>query len=100
MFGQLVLNVDASFPEEDYSGAVVRDHLGAFIGASTAKPERAGNIVSAQAAALVEGLKLALQLGINSLLVQVDNLVVVEALNMTSGQAMVAAPIIEECRSI
>lgn len=103
LFGQLVLNVDASFSEEDYSGScgdVVRDHLGAFVGASTAKLKHAADIVSAEAAALVEGLKLALRLGINSLLVQMDNLVVVEALNMNTGQAMVAAPIIEECRSM
>uniref|UniRef100_A0A453I2W9 RNase H type-1 domain-containing protein n=1 Tax=Aegilops tauschii subsp. strangulata TaxID=200361 RepID=A0A453I2W9_AEGTS len=67
----MVLNVDASF-SKDYSGscgAVIRDHLSAFIGASTAKLEHVANTLSAQAAALVEGLKLALQLGINSLLV-------------------------------
>ena len=40
--GQLALNVDASFVEEDYSGscgAIIRDHRGMFIAASTSKLE-------------------------------------------------------------
>ena len=54
--------------------------------------------MSAEAAALVEGLKLAHNIGCNSLLVQMDNLVVVEALKFNSGYSMVA--ILEECRNL
>ena len=101
--GQLSLNVDASFTEESYSGscgAVIRDHLGSFVAASTAKLEYAADIVAAEAAALVEGLKLALQLGIDSLLIQMDNLIVVESLKSNSGHSMVVAPILDECRNL
>ena len=71
-----------------------------FVAASTAKLEHVADIVSAEAAALVEGLKLAHSIGCNSLLVQMDNLVVVEALKFNSGYSMVAAPILEECRNL
>lgn len=63
---QQILNVDASFCEEDYSGscgAIVRDHRGNFISASTATLEHVADIVSAEAAALLEGLKLLQNLG-------------------------------------
>ena len=66
------MNVDAAFVVEDHSGscgAVIRDHLGAFVGASTAKLEHTVDIVSAEVAALVEGLKLAASLCVTSLLV-------------------------------
>ena len=65
MNGQLVLNADASFSEQEYSGScgdVVRDHVGAFVGASNAKLEHVVDVVSAEAATLLEGLKLVLRL--------------------------------------
>lgn len=80
--GQQALNVEASFSEEDHSdscGAIIRDHKGMFIGASTAKLEHVADVVSAEATALMEGLKLALSFGCNSFRVQMDNLVVIEA---------------------
>lgn len=100
--GQLALNVDASFFEDDYSGscgAIIRDHRGMFIAASTSKLEHVPDIISAEAAALVEGLKLALNIGCNSIYIQMDNLVIVEALKQNTGYSMVAAPILDECRS-
>ena len=48
-----------------------------FIGTSTEKIEHVADIVSAEAAALVEGLKLAQNIGCNLVLVQMDNMVVV-----------------------
>lgn len=98
----LVLNVDASFVDDHLGscGAIVRDHTGAFIGASTAKLEHVADIVSAEAAALVEGLKLAQSLGWNFILVQMDNLVLVEDLNLSMGHSVVATPILEECRKL
>lgn len=45
--------------------------------------------------ALVEGLKLALSIGCNFIVVQMDNLVVVEALISNIKHSMVATPILE-----
>ena len=56
-----------------------------FIGTSTEKIEHVADIVSAEAATLVEGLKLAQKIGCNSVLVQMDNMVVVESLKFNTG---------------
>ena len=99
----LALNVDAAFSENEHTGscgAIVRDSGGMFVAASTSILEHVVDIVSAESAALVEGLKLALNIGCNSILVQMDNLVVVEALNLNTGYSMISAPILDECRSL
>ncbi|XBI85579.1 hypothetical protein VPH35_093708 [Triticum aestivum] len=101
--GQIALNVDASFSEDDHSGAcgaIVRDNHGLFVCVSIARLEHVPDIVSAEAAALMEGLKLSLNIGCNSIFIQMDNLVVVDALNQNAGHSMVAAPILDECRSL
>lgn len=103
MAGQLAINVDAAFSPDDNTGAcgaIIRDSGGQFIAAATAKLEHVADVVSAEAAALVEGLKLANIIGCNSILVQMDNLTVVQALQQNSGQSMIAAPIIDECRTL
>lgn len=79
-------------------GAILRDYRGLFVGAATAKLDHVADVLSAEAAALVEGLKLANMAGCNSVRVQTDNLVLVEALQQNLGHSMVAAPILEECR--
>ena len=58
------------------------------------------DIVSAESGALVEELKLAQNIGCNFIVVQMDNLIVVEALKFNTGQPMVAAPILEDCRKL
>ena len=100
--GQLVLNVDASFTEGDYAGscgAVIRDHRGSFMSASTARLEHVADVFTAEAAALLEGLKLARDTGCNNLVVRSDNITVVDALRFNEGYSMVAAPVLDECRS-
>ena len=90
------------FLEGDHSvacGAVVRDSTGLFTRASTSKSEHVADIVSAEAAALAEGLKLAQSIDCNFILVQVDNLVVVEALKSNTVFSMVA-PVLDECRQL
>lgn len=77
----MALNVDAAFSDEDNTGAggaIIRDSSGLFVAAATAKFEHITDVESAEAAALVEGLKLATAMGCNSILVQMDNLIVVE----------------------
>ena len=54
MLGQLILNVDAAFSEEENTGAcgaIIRDSSGMFVGAATAKLEHVADVVSAEAAA-------------------------------------------------
>jgi ribonuclease HI len=100
---QQVLNVDASFREEDSTGscgAIIRDHRGNFIAASTSRLEHVPDVVSAEAAALVEGLKLVQSLGCNDIIARTDNMIIVNALRLNEGQSMVAAPVLEECRDL
>ena len=57
MLGQLILNVDAAFSEEENTGAcgtIIRDSRGMFMGAATAKLEHVADVVAAEAAALGE----------------------------------------------
>jgi ribonuclease HI len=97
-----VLNIDASFAD-DHSGscgAVLRDSIGNFIGATTSKLLHVADVVSAEAAALLQGLKFTESLGCNNVLVRMDNSVVVDALRLNEGQSMVAGPVLEDCRSL
>lgn len=101
--GQQILNVDAAFSEGEFAGscgAVIRDHRGNFITAATARLEHVADVVSAEAAALAEGLKLARSTGCSNLVVRSDNITLVEAINLNEGYSMVAAPVLDECRSI
>lgn len=101
MQNQLALNVDAAYLEESSTGAcgaILRNNRGLFVAASTAKLYHVADVLSAEAAALAESLKLANTVGSNSLLVQSDSLVLVEALQNNSGHSIVADPILEECR--
>ena len=95
------MNTDAPFLDDHTGscGAVIRDHMGYFIAASTAKLDHVADVVTAEAAALLEGLKLAQTIGAHTLVARTDNATVVEAMANNSGHAMVAGPILEECRS-
>ncbi|KAF7103189.1 hypothetical protein CFC21_104207 [Triticum aestivum] len=100
--GQAVLNVDASFIEGDYAGscgAVIRDHRGSFMSASTARLEHVADVCTAGAATLLEGLKLARDTGCHNVVVRSGNIMVVDALRLNGGYSMVAAPEFDECRS-
>ena len=101
--GQLVLNTYASFIEDNYSGscgAVIQDGAGFFIAASTAKLEHVGDVESAEAAALLEGLTLARSVGGNSIVARADNITIVDAMANNNGHSMVAGPILDDCRQI
>ena len=96
-------NVDASFCEEEHSGscgAIVRDHRGNFIIASTSKLQHVADIITAETAALQEGIKLIQSIGSNHVLVRMDNVTMVEALRHNEGHSMVAAPLLEGCRML
>ena len=56
-----------------------------------------GDVESAEAASLLEGLKLARSVGANSIVAQEDNMTIVEAMANNTGHSMVAGPILDEC---
>ena len=64
--------------------------------ASTARLEHVADVFTAEAAALLEGLKLARDTGCNNLVVRSDNITVVDALRFNEGYSMVAAPVLVE----
>ncbi|XBH97489.1 hypothetical protein VPH35_127150 [Triticum aestivum] len=100
--GQMIINVDVSFSEGDYAGScgvVIRDHRGNFMSAVTATLEHVADIETAEAAAILEGLKLAKETGCHNVIVRSDNITVVEALKLNGGYSMVAGPVLDECRS-
>ena len=62
----------ATFSNGDYSGScgmVVCDHRGKFLAAASAKQEHVVDLVSAEAAALFEGLKLGQSIACSNILV-------------------------------
>jgi hypothetical protein len=96
-------NNDASFTEGDYTcscRAVIRDHRGIFKKASTARLEHVVDVFTAKAVALLEGLKLARNTGCSNLVVRSDNSTVMDVVNCNKGFSMVAAPVLDDCRSI
>ena len=83
LLGQYLVNVDASFVEEDNAGSrgtVIRDNNGMFVAAATAKLEHVADVISVEPGELEEDIKLAGNLGLNSILIQSDNVIIVEAL--------------------
>ncbi|XBJ08758.1 hypothetical protein VPH35_013988 [Triticum aestivum] len=99
--GQTVLNVDALFSEGDYAGScgvVICDYRGNFMAAATATLEHVADVETAEAVAMLKGLKLAKEIGCHNVVVRSDNITVVEALKLNGGYSMVAAPF-DECRS-
>lgn len=81
---QLILNVNASFTEGGYVGscdAVIRDHQGSFMSASTVRLKHVANVFTAETTALLKGLKLRRDTGCNNLMVRSDNITVMDALD-------------------
>ena len=100
--GQMIINVDASFSEGDYAGScgvVIRDHHGNFMSAATVTLEHVAGIETAEAATILQGLKLAKEMGCHNVIVRSDNITVVVALKLNGGYSMVAGPVLDECRS-
>lgn len=97
---QQVLNLDASFFEDLHSGscgAIVRDHRCNFIAASTSQLEHVADDVSAEAAALLEGLKSLQSMGCHNVFVRMDNSIMVHAIRLNEGHSMVVAPVLDDC---
>lgn len=67
--------------------------------ASTTRLEHVADVFSAEAAAVLEGLKLTRDTGYQNLVVRSDNITVVDVIRWNEGYSMVAASIFDECRS-
>ena len=82
-------------------GAIVRDHRGNFIAASTSRLEHVADVVYAEAGALLEGLKLLQSMGCNNVLVRMDNsLWLMLYIHLNEGHSMVAAPLLDDSREL
>lgn len=80
-------------------GVLIRDHCGTFISALTANFGRC-TAFRAEVMALVHGLKLARNLQISHLMIQLDNMACVQALQSTSSGSGECAHLINFCRSL
>jgi ribonuclease HI len=79
---QTKINVDGSYHIDMYAGsagAIIRDHDGRFIGASTLYLPNIASAAAAEAMAMREGLALATCLGCNNIIMESDSVETVEA---------------------
>jgi ribonuclease HI len=98
--GLLKLNVDASFIAESGTGstaAVIRDHTGGWIAGGQNYLHHVADAPTAEAMALRDGLKLAVQIGCNRIIIQSDCMQVVSTMEEGGFSASTAAPIYDEC---
>ena len=82
--GAVKINVDASFCAENLSGAtgaVARDDRGDFIAAANWFIPHVSNVVAAEIIAVRNGMILAERIRCNSLIIESDSTIVVEAFN-------------------
>ena len=79
---------------------MIGDHRGRCIAPCTARVEHVAGVFTAEAAALLEERKLARNMGCSNLVMRSDNNTVVDAINCNEGYSMVAAPVLDDCRSI
>jgi ribonuclease HI len=94
------LNIDAAFSHEFFTGAtgaVLRDEKGKFIAASCCGIEHVGDVPTAEARALRDGLVLAGQMGCSKLEVNSDCMEVINTMEQEGNSAGPAAAIYEEC---
>ena len=101
--GVLKLNVDASYHSNEGSGAtgaVIRDCTGAFIAGCCYYKQHAMDAPSMDALALLDGLSLADNLGISTLVVESDSLEIVQAILDPSDYRASAAVVTDDCRKL
>ena len=97
---ELLLNFDASYKPESStgsSGAIIRDHTGAFVAAKVNYFENVANAAAVEVVALREGLLLAQMMGCNRIRIQSDCSEVVETMIQGGVSATISAPIYEQC---
>ena len=98
--GWVKLNTDAAFDAQCYSrgsGAIIRDDHGDFIAASNRMIRHIYEAATTEALALCDGLDLATRTGCNKLIVLLDFLEVIKAMQEGGFSATAAAPIYDDC---
>lgn len=101
--GVIKLNVDASFHLDSgagATGAILRDSSGSFIAATCTYWEAAIDAPSMEARAVLEGLRLAKDLGIYALAVECDSLEIVNAIIQPAYYRASGVVITDDCREM
>ena len=96
------LNIDGSFNEEigtGTTGAIIRDHTGGVVAMGQRYLSHVGDAPVAEAYALLDGLRLAEQVGCNRIIVNSDCMQVVTTIR-EGFSATTAAAVYDECLSI
>ena len=96
------LNIDGSFSEETgtgATGAIIRDHTGGVVAMGQRYLSHVGDAPVAEAYALLDGLRLAEQVGCNRIIVNSDCMQVVTTIR-EGFSATTAAAVYDECLSI
>nr|XP_051210869.1 uncharacterized protein LOC127328299 [Lolium perenne] len=97
---QIKVNVDGSFLHDDHTGvvgAILRDHDGHFIAASTMYIPNLASVAVGEAMALREGLSLAHHIGCNNVIAESDSLEIVEACTGAEVWWGDSAPVSADC---
>jgi hypothetical protein len=101
--GLLMLNVDASYDEDNgcgSTGIIIRDSHGAMVAATSTYISHLVDAPMAEAYALKEGLMLVQHIGGNRLVVQSDCMEVVEIMMNDGFTANSAAVVYDECKIV
>ena len=101
--GAVKINVDASFCAENLSGAtgaVARDDKGDFIASANWFIPHVSNVDAAEIIAVRNGMILSERIGCNSLIIESDSTVAVEAFNQQETYFGPEAAIIRECKQM
>jgi ribonuclease HI len=93
------IDVDVSFSEETGTGVVIRDHTGGVIAMAQRYLAHVGDAPMAEAYALLDGLRLAEQVGCNRIIVNSDCMQVVNTFR-DGFSATSATAIYDDCFSI
>ncbi|GMI84532.1 hypothetical protein HRI_002122500 [Hibiscus trionum] len=97
------VNVDAGFNKNTKSatlGVAIRNVEGYFLGASSTVPYRVSSSFAAEAQAVIQGLRLALDLGFEQLEVQGDSRSIISKLASESSDSSEVAALISEAKGL
>ncbi|GMI99218.1 hypothetical protein like AT3G25270 [Hibiscus trionum] len=99
----LKLNVDAGFDPSTktaYVGVIIRNKSGAIMGAMCARRERILSSFAAEACAMVQGLRFAMELGFADIIAEGDSLTVIKKLNSKSRDLFEISTYIGDAKSL
>jgi ribonuclease HI len=101
--GYVKVNTDAAVDLDSRvasTGCIIRDSSGQFLAACRAQIEGVLDVVTAEAQALRDGLRLAERIGCNHLYIETDSQEVVDAIKEPDQYRIAGMPYLDECREI